>query len=97
MLLTILPTLLLCKVTKLQQSVWSSRELSVKFSAMSKPNASLSPQPPTVVVESSILFFTEKSQAHVGNVCSLHFLATSRAIPALIRESRKAVSRVPAK
>ena len=95
MQLTFLPTLLLCLVVKLQQLVKLSGYGSVNCLAISVPNLTLSPHPPMVVVESIILFLTEKSQPQADNSCSLHFLATSRAIPALIMELRKAVSRVP--
>ena len=65
--------------------------------AISVLNFTLSPQPPMTVEDSIILPVTEKSQPHAVNSCSLHFLATSLAIPALMMALRKAVSRVPGK
>ena len=48
-----------------------------------------------IVMPLLLLGSTEKSQAHESKVCSLHCLATSLAIPALMMALRKAVSRVP--
>jgi len=58
------------------------------------PYAQLSPHPDMTVMPLLLLGGTEKSQAHDSKVCSLHCLATSLAIPALMIALRKAVSRV---
>lgn len=95
--LTALPTLLLCKAIALTESLAPTRPASANCLAMCMPYPSLSPQPPMMVAFVVVVLSTEKSQAHESKYCCLHFLATSRAIPALMKALRKAVSRVPAK
>ena len=92
--LTNLPTLLLCNSAKVTASLLV-KLLSVNSLAMLTPNWQLSPQPDMFLLSSEVAPLTEKSQLHDGNSCSLHFLAISLAIPALMMALRNAVSRVP--
>lgn len=93
--ITNLPTLLLCSSVRVVASTCPIKASSVNFLAMNSPNTQLSPQPDMFLLLPEVEPFTVKSQLHADSSCSLHFLAISLVIPALIMALRKAVSRVP--